>query len=95
MKPNMSKTSETVSNMIERYKDDIDSIMNDIETALVDNGFEFTSNNKKTEFIVKSTEWEEILNLIHNTISLPKIITNLIISVKKTKKNTYIRQRIK
>lgn len=95
MKPDMSKTSDSVSNMIERYKDDVHSIMSDIELALADNGFEFTSNKKKTEFIVMSTNREEILNLIHNTLKLPEKVTDVFVTVKKSNHYTYIRQRVK
>ena len=91
----MSKKSESVSQIIEQYKNDINTIMTDIESALTDNGFEFTSNNKKTEFVIKSTNREEVLNLIYQTLNLPVNVIDVFVSVKKSNHYTYIRQKIK
>ena len=91
----MSKVTESVSRLIECYKDDVQSIMEDIETALTDRGFEFTSNTKKTEFIIMSTNKEEVLDLIYTNLNLPKNVINVFVSVKKSNNYTYIRQRVK
>lgn len=91
----MSKSSDSVSQLIECYRDDVQSIMSDIESILTDRGFEFTSNTKKTEFIIMSTNKEEILDLIYTNINLPTNVTDVFISVKKSNHYTYVRQRVK
>lgn len=91
----MSYKSDSISRLIEKHKDTLDVIMPSIESALSDGGFEFTSNSKKTEFVVTSTDRETIHTLVIDTSSLPELVTDLLIQVKESKNKVYIRQRVK
>ena len=91
----MSMKSDSIGVLIDRYRDQLDSVMLDIESALSDSGFEFTSNSKKTEFVVLSTDREMIHSLILTTVSLPELVTDTVINIKESNNKIYIRQRVK
>lgn len=91
----MSMKSDSIGVLIDRYRDQLDSVMLDIESALSDSGFEFTSNSKKTEFVVLSTDRETIYSLILTAVSLPELVTDTVINIKESNNRIYIRQRVK
>lgn len=91
----MSMKSDSIGVLIDRYRDRLDSVMVDIESALSDGGYEFTSNSKKTEFIVLSTDRETVHTLVLNAVSLPKLVADTVINIKESNKKIYIRQRVK
>ena len=91
----MSKENGSIGDVIEKYQYKIKDIMNEIESILMDGGLEFTSNSKKTELVVSSESREHIQNLIQTSLSLPSIVTDILISIKESKGRVYIRQRIK
>lgn len=91
----MSVKSNSIKKIIELHRDTMDSIMPTIEQSLMDKEYEFTSNIKKTEFVIKSDDVEGIRSLILDETNLSKQIIDVLITIKKYKNKVYIRQRVK
>ena len=76
------------------------SIMKKIESVLESNFLEYDSNCKHTELVLDRKSNCElnkdfILSIIKESIDIPKPILSLLVDVKSTKDNIYIRQRKK
>lgn len=91
----MSVKNDSIKKSIEVHRDTMDSIMPAIESSLKDKDYEFTSNIKKTEFIIKSTDVEGIRSLILDVTNLSKTDIGVLLTIKKYKESIYLRQRVK
>ncbi len=91
----MSVKNDSIKNIIELHRDTMDSIMPAIESSLKDKKYEFTSNTKKTEFVVASASIDEIYSLVLDVTGLTKRNIDVLMVIKKYKDKVYIRQRIK
>lgn len=70
------------------------NIMDDIASLLEENNIDFTRNASANEIIVSNETKKNINNLIR-TLSIPKIVLQIILDVCEVKNNVYIRKKIK
>ncbi len=70
------------------------NIMDDIASLLEENNIDFTRNASANEIIVSNETKKNINNLIR-TLSIPKIVLQIILDVCEIKNNVYIRKKIK
>lgn len=70
------------------------NIMDDIASLLKENNIDFTRNASANEIIVSNETKKNINNLIR-TLSIPKIVLQIILDVCEIKNNVYIRKKIK
>ena len=81
------------SQVMESCKE-INNIMDDIASLLEENSIDFTRNASANEIIVSNETKKNINNLIR-TLSIPKIVLQIILDVCEIKNNVYIRKKIK
>lgn len=91
----MSVKSKSIKQSIELHRDTMDSIMPTIEKSLRDNNYEFTSNTKKTEFVINTDNKERIRSLVLDETNLSKNDIDVLLTIKEYKGKVYIRQRVK
>lgn len=87
------------SSAIAESKQYVDDIMDNIESLLSSNDISFTTNGKRTEIIINRNDSninkDYIKSLIKESLDIPKPVLSLLIGVKSTKTDIYIRQRKK
>lgn len=84
---------------IAESKQYVDDIMDKIESLLSSNDISFTINSKRTEIMINrsdsSINKDYIKSLIKKSLDIPKPVLSLLIDVKSTNTDIYIRQRKK
>lgn len=87
------------SSAIAESKQYVDDIMDKIESLLSSNDISFTINSKRTEIMINrsdsSINKDYIKSLIKKSLDIPKPVLSLLIDVKSTNTDIYIRQRKK
>ena len=81
------------SEVIKRWKE-INNIMDDIASLLKENNINFTHKASANKIIISNETKKNINNLIR-TLSIPKIVLQIILDVCEIKNNVYIRKKIK
>ena len=70
-----------------------ENIMNDVAAILDQENIEFTSDSSNTELTIHNCEKtrDEIQDLIESSLEIPKMITAMLIMIKKTQNLIFIR----
>ena len=74
-----------------------ENIMNEIADALDKENLDYISDSSNTEIVIPNCEMskDEVQNLIEGSLDIPKIVTAMLIMIKKTEKKNSVFIRLK
>ena len=92
----MSKRNDAIMSLMYSKKYIFDHIMDNLENTLIDRGLNYTTNSKKTEFVVKDVKDEcELIDELQRCSELSHDEFTTVIQIIKNNEKLYIRQKIK
>ena len=74
-----------------------ENIMNEIADVLDKENLDYISDSSNTEIVIPNCEMskDEVQNLIEDSLDIPKIVTAMLIMIKKTEKKNSVFIRLK
>ena len=74
-----------------------ENIMNEIADVLDKENLDYISDSSNTEIVIPNCEMskDEVQNLIESSLDIPKIVTAMLIMIKKTEKKNSVFIRLK
>lgn len=87
----------SIQEELSRCKEYSGKIMDDISDILYSHKYNFEIDDSKSEIIIPDTQdsKDEIETLIESSLTIPKMITGMMVQVKKVKQSVFIRLILK
>ena len=87
----------SIQEELSRCKEYSGKIMDDISDILYSHKYNFEIDDQKSEIIIPDTQdsKDEIETLIESSLTIPKMITGMMVQVKKVKQSVFIRLILK
>ena len=93
--------TKKMKDVIHENRNIIENIMPEVEHILNTKKIEYTANRKETEIVIDTDKNENKVSVddirahLYKVLQIPRMVLDILLDVRKSKKHIYIRLRIK
>ena len=93
--------TKKMKDVIHENRNIIENIMPEVEHILNTKKIEYTANRKETEIVIDTDKNENKVSVddirahLYKALQIPRMVLDILLDVRKSKKHIYIRLRIK